>query len=325
MKIVLAGPLEKSTSTVVSKKKTLENLGQEIIPFDYRKKREEVGNERMQEEMIALAEKERPDVFLLVKGEEICPETVEKIKKVTHVSLRYVDSPMRSWVIRLARAADSFFITAGGLVERYKKAGVKNVYHLWQGCDSEVHRYLPSSSPEYQCDVAFIGLNKAGRRHLLGKVSRLGINLKIWGKNWPKGFPVEKEWLELEDFIKVCSNAKIVLSLNDNNTIPDYFSDRTFLVLACRGFHLTSYVPGLEKWFTNQEHLVWYRGVTKKYLWPLNRYGECLDLIKYYLNRPKERESIAQAGQEWVYSHYTWRHSMEKWLGIVGDLIGKER
>ena len=323
MKIILAGSLEKPSSTVSFMKKTLEKLGQEIIPFDYRKEREKYGNKRMQEKMIGLTRGERPDVFLLLKGDGISPETLKEIKKICHVSFRYMDSPIKKWIVRLARTSDSFFLTVGGLIEEYRRLGVKNVFHLWEGCDPEVHKYIPSDSPKYQCEVAFVGVNKAGRENLLKGVMKAGFDLKIWGRDWPKGFPVQKEWIEPEEFTSVCSSAKIVLGLNDNNTIPDYFSDRTFLTLACRGFHVTSYTPRLERWFTNRKQLVWYN-TRKKYPWS-SRYQECVNLIRHYLGKPEKRERIARAGQEWVCSHYTWRHSMEKWLGIVRELIGKEK
>jgi len=75
MKIILAGPVDKLSSTVSFMKKTLEKLGEEIVPFDYRKEREKYGNERLQKEMINLTKEKKPDVFLLLKGDGIFPET----------------------------------------------------------------------------------------------------------------------------------------------------------------------------------------------------------------------------------------------------------
>ena len=321
MKMVLAGSLSKPTSTVSFMKKTLEKLGHEVVPFDYRAEREERGNRKMQELMVDLAGRQKPDVFLLIKGEGILPSTLQKIKEVAHVSLRYMDSPVSSRLIRLGRVADSFFVTAGGLMDKYRRLGFKNVYHLWEGCDPEVHQYIESDLPGYQCDVAFIGTNKAGRQRLLTQIKKRGFQLKIWGSaSWPSNLPYQGELVGTEDFARVCSGARIVLGLNDNNAIADYFSDRTFLTLACRGFHLTSYVPGLEKWFINKEHLVWFnigRG------W-FHRYDECLDLIDYYLDRSGERAGIAEAGQKHVYGNYTWRHSMEKMVGILSELIKRK-
>jgi len=323
VKILLAGYLAEPSSTVVFMKKVLEELGQEIVPFDYRWERRTFGNEEMQVKMIELVRQESPDIFLLMKGEGISPLTLREIKKTCHVSLRYMDSPIPRWLIRLGRVADSFFVTAGGVVEKYRRLGFSNVYHLWEGCDPRVHQYIETDTPLYQCEVAFVGTNKAGREQLLRQVKKRGFHLKIWGSpSWPANFPYQGELRDGRNFARVCSGAKIILGLNDNNSIPDYFSDRAFLTLACRGFHLTSYVPGLEKWFTNKEHLVWFpfRGRWK------GRYGECLELIDYYLKRPEERKRIAESGQKHVYAHYSWQQSMEKMLAILSKLNkGKQR
>ncbi|MCK4325360.1 hypothetical protein KAW55_01230, partial [bacterium] len=170
MKMILAGSLSKRSSTVSFMKKTLERLGHEIVLFDYRAERERHGNQKMQEMMVDLTGREKPDIFLLVKGEGIFPSIIQKIKEVAHVSLRYMDSPIPSWLVRLGRVADSFFVTAGGLVAKYRRLGFKNVYHLWEGCDPEVHRYVESDLPCYQCDIAFIGTNKVGRQRLLTQI-----------------------------------------------------------------------------------------------------------------------------------------------------------
>ncbi|NOX97219.1 MAG: glycosyltransferase [Nitrospirae bacterium] len=318
MKIILSGSLEKSSSTVVFMKKALEGLGQKVVPFDYRRERRELGNEKMQARMIDTVRQEKPDVFLLVKGEGISPATLLEIRKTCHASLRYMDSPIPRWLVRLGREADSFFVTAGGLRDKYRRLGFNNVHHLWEGCDPEVHRYIESDSSLYRCEVAFVGTNKAGREQLLRQVKKRGFQVKIWGSpSWPDDLPYQGELRDSENFARVCSGAEIVLGLNDKQTIPDYFSDRTFLTLACRGFHLTSYVPGLEKWFTDREHLVWF---------PLgkgwkNRYRECLQLLDYYREKPEERKRIAAAGQKHVYAHYTWQQSMEKMLGILSELL----
>src|SRR6185436_20318304 len=67
----------------------------------------------------------------------------------------------------------------------------------------------------------------------------------------------------------VCASSKVMLGMNQVNEDPLYFSNRTFLTLACRGFHLTRYVPGLEQVFEDGEHLAWYRDEQ-----------ECLDKIR---------------------------------------------
>ncbi|MCK4437294.1 hypothetical protein KAU86_05030, partial [bacterium] len=78
----------------------MEKLGHEVVPFDYRAEREEHGNREMQELMVDLTGKEKPDVFVLIKGEDIFTSTLQRIKEVSHVSLRYMDSPIPSWLVR---------------------------------------------------------------------------------------------------------------------------------------------------------------------------------------------------------------------------------
>jgi len=189
MKIILAGPLEEPLSTVVLMKKALEELGQGIVPFDYRCERRKLGNKKMQARMIDLVRKENPDVFLLVKGEGIFPATLREIRQTCHVSLRYMDSPVPRWLVRLGREADSFFVTAGGLRDKYRRLGFNNVHHLWEGCDPEVHRYIESESSLYRCEVAFIGTNKAGREQLLRQVKKRGFRVKDMGLSLLAGRP----------------------------------------------------------------------------------------------------------------------------------------
>ena len=77
-----------------------------------------------------------------------------------------------------------------------------------------------------------------------------------------------------------------MLGLNTINTVELYFSNRVFLTLACGGFHLTHYVPGLETMFTNHEHLVWFHSD-----------DECIEWIAHYLPRPQERNALPHKGE----------------------------
>src|SRR5262249_30519406 len=91
-----------------------------------------------------------------------------------------------------------------------------------------------------------------------------------------------------------------------------YFSNRTFLTLACGGFHLTHYVPELERMFTNRRHLVWFHSD-----------DECLDLIRYYLARPRARRAIARAGQRWTRRRYGMRRSWRRILAALAATYPK--
>ncbi|TET38487.1 MAG: hypothetical protein E3J72_03090 [Planctomycetota bacterium] len=319
MKILIAGAYDNVPHTTVKfMEKAFRSLGHDVEIFDFRRIRKERGGSEMESQMLATVRETEPDTMILMKGEDINLRTIIAIGEHTHVSLRYMDSPLPRWLRKLAAACDSTFITAGGLVAEFEKAGVKNVFHLWEGVDPEVHRHWETDTDDFECDVAFVGVNKAGRDALLSTVIETGADVAVYGRKWPAGFPVRGEGIYLDDFAKLCSRAKIVLGMNDNNSIENYFSDRTFQIPACRGFHITSRVPGMENWFTDGGHLVCFdigRGRGKK------KYADAADKVKYWLDRPDERVRIAAAGQKWVYERYTWKKVCAGMTGKIEALI----
>ena len=105
----------------------------------------------------------------------------------------------------------------------------------------------------------------------------------------------------------ICASSKIVLGLNEVNSSPLYFSNRTFLTLACGGFHLTHYVPGLETVFENGRHLVWYHDS-----------AECIELIHQYLADPEARNRVAEAGRELAFERHQYYHRVGRILELLG-------
>jgi spore maturation protein CgeB len=324
LKILLAGPLENPISNVHFIRQTFTRLGHDVQAFDYRAVVKEKGPDAMHRKLLAAVESFKPDVLFLVKGERVDPAVIREISGKTHVALHYMDSPIHGWLKALGRECDSFWVTTGGLVEKYRKLGFNNVHHMWEGVDPKVHRHIEEEAPEYKCQVAFMGTNKAGRERLLREVMKAGFELKIWGTRWPVDMPVAGEFIGEDDFARACFNADIVLGLNDNNRIPDYFSLRTALTLASRGFHITSHVPGLENWFVNGTHLAWFR-VKKKSLPPWRTdYSDCVRVIRYYLDKPQQRRRIALEGQKHVYTYFTWEYQLGKVIEKLQDILATE-
>ncbi|MHC4663333.1 MAG: CgeB family protein [Planctomycetota bacterium] len=319
MKILIAGAYDNVPHTTVRfMEKAFGALSHDVGIFDFRRIREERGNEQMQVDLLSEVREKEPGAVIVMKGDLISPRTLEAIRKHAHVSLRYMDSPFPKWLKKLAAAADSTFITAGGLIPQFEKAGAENVFHLWEGVDPEIHRHWDTGAEEFSCDVAFVGVNKTGRDVMLRAIARAGADVTIYGRKWPSDLPVKGEGIFLDDFAKLCSAAKIVIGINDNNEIENYFSDRTFQVPACRGFHLTSRVPGMENWFGDGEHLACFdigRGLGKK------KYADAVEKVIYWLERPEERGRIAEAGQKWVYERYTWQKLCAQWIEKISELI----
>ncbi len=94
-----------------------------------------------------------------------------------------------------------------------------------------------------------------------------------------------------------------------------YFSNRTFLTLACGAFHLTHYVPRLEDVFRDGEHLVWYRDE-----------DEALAKIEHWLHRDADRARVAAGGHAEVMEHHQYYHRIARILHwLQTGMTGAER
>nr|WP_281417216.1 glycosyltransferase [Clostridium mobile] len=86
-------------------------------------------------------------------------------------------------------------------------------------------------------------------------------------------------------------------------------SMRTFEVLGCGGFYLSQYVPSLERYFVNKEHLVWSKNS-----------NETLKNVNYYLKNPEERNKIALNGQRICYKEHSYKDKIPKLIKELKNL-----
>ena len=148
------------------------------------------------------------------------------------------------------------------------------------------------------------------RAEFLARVSE-HFETEIYGVGWDEWLPRYpklrvKPPVKSPGFRHLCATSRIVLGLNQVNNDALYFSNRTWLSLACRGFHLTHYVPGLETVLEDGKHLAWYEDS-----------AECLDKIDAYLKDAPAREQIAEAGCALAHEQHQYYHRMARILDIV--------
>ena len=210
------------------------------------------------------------------------------------------------------RAAQLVCMSNPGKFESLATQGLANFAFVMSGFSPTYHFPVPRKKAKR--DLVFIGGPgpQGNRAEFLNRISA-HYRTEIFGPIEPWAEWVERHpELRVRDPIKapgyraVCASSQIVLGMNQVNEDPLYFSNRTFLTLACRGFHLTRYVPGLETVFQDGVHLAWYRDEE-----------ECLHKIRHYLNAPHERERIAQAGHELVLSKHQYFHRIGEILAML--------
>jgi spore maturation protein CgeB len=103
----------------------------------------------------------------------------------------------------------------------------------------------------------------------------------------------------------VCRGAKIIIGADITDKVEGYWSNRLWLTLGCGGFFLTAYVRGMENFFENKRHLVWYHSET-----------ECLSLAEEYLAKPDSRHKIARQGYHLVHEHHTFHHFVQRAISL---------
>lgn len=89
---------------------------------------------------------------------------------------------------------------------------------------------------------------------------------------------------------------------------PHYWSDRVFETLGRGGFLIMPYIKGLDDYFEDGKHLVFYE------------FGDFRDLkskIDFYLENDEAREYIRQQGYELVIREHTYRNRWEEILDEV--------
>jgi hypothetical protein len=282
--------------------------------------------------LLEAVERLRPDVVLLLRITKILPEAIRELRaRGVRTFFWYVDCDdpePPAWIRPLVREVDAFAVTAKGMVPKYQALRGAPVHWLVEGVYLPAHpRREPGSVPVpslYRSEVAFIGNlyypsrdeDLALERHRLLKKIQALHSLIVWGpqgdrrarEKWGADYPVIEWPAYHEELVRICHGAKIVLGVNRINTVDRYFSNRTFLTLASGGFHLTRYVPGLERMFTNHRHLVWF-----------STHEECLDLIAHYLPRTAARRRIARAGMEWTRARYGMKRQFRRMLEIIDN------
>lgn len=116
-----------------------------------------------------------------------------------------------------------------------------------------------------------------------------------------------KRGQELNDLY---ASTKVVVgdTLCPKFTYPSYWSDRIYETLGRGGFLIHPYIEGLEKEFTDKEHVVFYQ---------YGNFKQLQSLIDYYIDNDEEREAIRKAGHELVKSNYTYKN---RWQTIFKEL-----
>ena len=280
MKVLFIGVFDK-TSTNWAQSDALKKNNCNVIEFNYRYINSQYGSKKRDELLIEMCKNTKPDLVLFSKCNEIHHNVVIECNKHSKTVLWYMDPDNSQFNQQLIKKIELCHFTFCALWEPYIKAkgiGGDKVRFLQEGFD-HIQNYPIDIN--YKYDVSFIG-DLRNKRLDYHKELKFNVITNAYG----------------EEHSKAVSQSKINLNFTEGGT-----SDRTYKVLASKGFLLTEPWPNMEEDFTIGEDLVIF-----------NTVNELKEKISYYLNNEKERLRIAENGFKTVqkFSRLNWANKIIK-------------
>jgi spore maturation protein CgeB len=266
------------------------------------------------------------DIIFIIKGNEIYPKTLKKIKELyPHIKLiNWSLDDMFAWHNRSLyytfgiKYYDHVFTTKSYNLEELPLLGAKKVHFLTQAYSKDIHKpcFECIDNPVY--DVLFIGYPEKERFESLQYLAKNGIKIDIFGypdkwikfpfKNHHKNLIIHNRFLEGKEYAKAISSSKITLCfLRKANR--DLHTSRSVEIPACGGFMLAERTKEHKLLFEENKEAVYF-----------SNNEELLEKVKFYLKNEKERKKIAQNGlRRTIESDYSYDNMVNKILKVINE------
>lgn len=272
--------------------------------------------------LLETAEKVKPDMIFILKGEPVFPSTLLKLKKMTGAVLFnfFGDDPWEfsSFSGKRAPFYDLFFTYDPWSVKLYTQSGYNHAYHLPYGYDNNAAQNVVVTDKErkkYSCDVAFIGSYYDKRDEMLSRLSAK-FNIKIWGRGWKNSQSrdiFQGHALYGYEMLKAMKCCKILLNIHrgfeeGTEESGEGLNLRVMEGTACGAFQLTNLQNDLPERFIPGKEIEIY-----------TTQNEASEKIDYYLANETKRKEIAANGYQKLVQKHTLEQRMNEMLNIVRE------
>jgi hypothetical protein len=317
MKILYAGERAYGSSSLF-RLWALERLGHTIIPFDhetYQLAHPLAGKiafrlsagphaQRLNRDLIRLAEQERPDVLWADKVLLLQPSTLKRMRSLGITSVSYmIDNafgPRRDPGWRLYVKNIPWFdlhVTQRDIsLAHLRERGARDVIKVQTAFEPTIHfpPAQPVSDAERSREVSFIGTPYDDRAQTLTALAAAGLPVTVSGnaRQWSRALTAESyqrifrlgELFE-QQYREAIWHTKINLSFITRAN-QDEYTHKSFEIAACGGFLLAERSPGHEQKFREGEEAVFFDSA-----------DDLIAKCRRYLPDEAARTRIAAAGQ----------------------------
>lgn len=305
--------------------------GVEVIYFPY-ERLIEVGRDAMNQELLDLVKKEKPDLFFAVMfTDELKKDILDEIKKYTTSLAWFCDDHWR--FDNYSRFYAPFFswiaTTYSKAPEKYKKIGYNNVIHSQWACNDFI--YKPAENVDvpvgYKYDVSFVGQKNYEREKIINKLKEAGINIQAFGRGWENGRVTQGQMIDIFCHSKINLNlnppqsgydfksfGRLFLRRSSNRYVFDFWNffgnirewlqkrvpmikARPFEISGCGGLVISGLGDGIETYYKEGQEMFFYKDV-----------DDLVGKIKYCLSvTDSELQSIRKAGYERTIKEHTYK------------------
>ena len=303
--IIMVGVLDVKGSTNISQAKAFTQLGYDVIPINYRTIIRNRGHNFFYDLLLDVTKHYSPELVMFCKCNGINPDIVKRCSDLATTWLWNPD-PIQTIercpeVLQHARNANFSSCTGKSVVDWFKSNGVQNCNHVFEGIDPKLYTFLDR---EKTVDFSFIGTKLPLRDEYKIILEEAGYTTAFYGDGYEKTAHSGKE------FSEVCAASRYMLSINTQNNLPDYFSDRLFRYLSCGScvFHFDT-TNTVYKYFKDGKEVILFKNKE-----------ELLAKIKEVHSAGNSIE-MGKAGRDRVINNYTWEHSATNVLNTISNKI----
>lgn len=264
------------------------------------------------------AARHRPDLTVVLKGEVLLPETVERLRDLTSGPVVQWCGDDPSWFPHIMAAAhlyDRFFLAEPSYAADLARHGVGAEF-MTHAADPDTWGPAPGESQESpEWDVVFVGDARHNMGHLpstrlrvdlVEAAARSGLRVAIWGRGWEKldaDSPARQrhEGLTLLPAAAVARayrRAKIALNAH-HAQMREGVNMRTFEIPAAGAFQLCDAKARLGELLEIGREVAVYEGV-----------DDLVDVLHRYAGDDAARARIAEAGRQRVLRDHTYTARM---------------
>jgi len=305
--------------------------GVNVIFFDYMETLNEAGRGEMNIRLLALIEKEKPDLTTFsLYTDQLLPETLDKARSFTKTLCYFWDDQWRiQFALQWAPHFDYLTTPDYDGIRKWKSRGFNKV--IYSPFGSNPNKWKRLDVPK-KYDVSFVGMKHSYREWILRKLEKAGISVHTVGAGWPSGF------VSYDEIINIFNQSRINLNLSNSisydlryafsslravrdvaNSLRasgdvknrEQIKGRHFEIPGCGGFQLSFYVEGLEHCYDIGQEIAVYSDT-----------DDLIEKINYYLKYEDDRERIAAAGYQRTLRDHTYEKRVKDILAYTGLMNG---